>query len=196
MYVEFWALGISIVALIATLTKDFFIPLLFKPRLEIVIGNNDSFVRTALFGSGEKSRWMRFLIKNKSSFFGARAKRCYIKLLEMRDNNDNLILPFDQAPLPWAVYKDVEEFTSYRNDLSKGESHFIDLVYERNGFPYIIPASLNLPNSLLMKMKNQEVLTPGVYKFKIGIYGDNFKSFTRDIKLSFENVFGKLKYEE
>ena len=55
MQVEFWALGISIVALIATLTKDFFIPLFFRPRLEIIIDNTDSFVRTAHFESGEKS---------------------------------------------------------------------------------------------------------------------------------------------
>lgn len=196
MCVEFWALGISIVALIATLTKDFFIPLFFKPKLEIIIKNNDSFVRTAHFGSGEKSRWMRFLIKNKDSFFGARAKRCRIKLLKIRDSDDNLILPFDQAPLPWTVYKNVGGFPAYRNDLSKGESHFIDLVYEKENVSYIKPACLSLPNSLLIKMEKKEVLTPGIYKFKIGVYGDNFKSFTRTFKLSFETVFGKLKYEE
>ena len=161
MQVEFWALGISIVALIATLTKDFFIPLFFRPRLEIIIDNTDSFVRTAHFGNGKKSRWMRFLIRNKSSFFGARARGCYIKLLEIRDNNDNLVLPFDQAPLPWTVYQQVKEFPAYRNDLSKGESHLIDLVYEEENVPYIKPACLSLPNSLLIKMKNKADLTPG-----------------------------------
>ncbi|MBD3203512.1 hypothetical protein GF327_04410 [Candidatus Woesearchaeota archaeon] len=181
---EYYAFALSMFALFISMFKDFFLPLIFKPRLKIVMNNTESFVRTALSSEG-RSRYARILLKNQDSFFSKSAKQCYVKLLEIRDNENNVIQPFDQAPLNWTVYHNT------KNDLAKGESHFIDLVYEKEHINHLFfPTSV--PNSLMDNA--DELLGAGNYKLRIGVYGNNFNSFTKTIKIQKGDTFGNLVY--
>lgn len=183
---EIWAIIISIVALIIVIFKDFIYPFIFKPRLKVIIDNSEEYVRNATSKEWGLSRWARIKLKNKDGFFTRRAQNCYVKLLEIKNKNKETISPFDQAPLNWTVYKTV------KNDLSKGESHFIDLVYESTFNRALYPATITIPNMLLSGLQHK--LGPGKYYLKIGVYGDNFNSFEENIVVEFEKEFGKLKF--
>ena len=69
MVAEWWALGISILALIATLTKDFFVPFIFKPRLKVEGIDDGECVENACDNMNHPSTWVRLRLSNKKSFF-------------------------------------------------------------------------------------------------------------------------------
>jgi len=180
-----WALLISFIALIIAILKDFILPLIFKPNLVLKINNSELFVRDASSGR-ERSRWARIKIANKDGFFTRKAENCYLKLIEIRNSDNELIQPFNQSPLKWTVYQNA------KNDLSKGESHFIDLVYESTGHRVLYPATISVPIRLLEEAENK--LGPGTYSLKVGVYGDNFNSFTKTFNVELGKNFGHLKY--
>ncbi|MBI2148972.1 hypothetical protein HYU23_04785 [Candidatus Woesearchaeota archaeon] len=175
---------IAIVALVFTALKDFIIPYILKPRISMEAKNDEECIEDCGEESQIKSRWLRLKLINKSGFFSNKAKNCYVKLLGIYNSNHEKMHPFSQFPLPWVCYN------NYKNDLSKGETHLIDLVYEYgtkrrlyvNGKDYPIP----------VKLLNK--LIPGKYIFKVGVYGDNFNPKFYDFTVELGNQFGELKF--
>lgn len=218
MTAEWWALGISIIALLATLTKDFVIPWIFKPKLILEGKNDDECVDDALsetmesrifendiktkglqpedfnderFRLKQKSRWIRIRIINASGFFSRTATNCYIKLIEIRNSKNQPIRPFNAFPLMWVSY------ASAKNDLAKGEYHLLDLVFENEKERVLYPAvygHFGLPLKLLSR--KEEKLGPDVYTFKVGVYGDNFDPIFKEFKIELTKKFGELKFAE
>lgn len=187
MAAEWWALGISIIALLAALTKDFFIPSFFKPRLKLEGKDDGECVINNVVVPGGDARWIRLRLINKDSWRSRKAEKCYMKLLEIRDSKNKKIMPFDQTPLMWVTYDNT------KNDLSKGEYHLVDLVHEMKVNSY-----LNFKFDIQIKLlKEREIgnkLGPGNYIFKVGVYGDNFNSFSEEFKIKITNKFGELNF--
>src|SRR3989344_3008907 len=119
MVAEWWALGISILALIATLTKDFFVPFIFKPRLKVEGIDDGECVENACDNMNHPSTWVRLRLSNKKSFFSKPAENCYVKLLGIKNKNGEKIMPFSPTPLMWVTYD------NFNNDLAIGEYHLI-----------------------------------------------------------------------
>lgn len=220
--VAVWSLGISGFALAVALAKDFILPVIFKPRIEIEAVNDEECPDNALAHSLES------------------------KLIE-----DNLVsqgLPLEHAPIE--IKKTIEEhkkkqrwlrirvknkagffsrtavncfvkliaikntknqlvrplnafplmWTSYatsRANLAKGEYHLVDLVFETEDERVLHPAAwgkFGLPNALLER--KDEKLGLGVYTFKLGIYGDNFEPKIKEVKVELTNKFGELRFAE
>jgi len=215
MDVKWWALGVSILALLVTFLKDLIIPNIFKPRL-ILEGKNDeecvddavdkkyisggigrnlpqiginTKTKEPIYELKSKSRWLRLRLKNEKGFFSKTARNCYVKLIEIKNSNGVIIRPFNAFPLMWVSY------AVSKNNLAKGEYHLLDLVFEKESERVIYPAVHNqfgLPHLLLER--KEEKLGPNVYKFKLAVYGDNFDPIFKDIKIKLTKKFGELKF--
>jgi hypothetical protein len=218
--INLWSIGLSIIALLFTFTKDFFLPFVFKPKLVLEGENDDECVDDALgdtiksraiydalsikgFKENEypekvketltkykiKMRWLRLRIKNNGDFCSRTANNCYVKLIGIRNGKGQLIRPFNAFPLMWVSY------ATSKNNLSKGEYHLLDLAYEIEGERSLYPATwgpYGLPNALSERKK--EKLGPDIYTFIIGVYGDNFDPFQKEIKIELTQQFGELKF--
>ena len=220
MPVEWWALGVSIIALLISFSKDFIIPAIFKPRIILEGKNDEECVDDALMdtfasrniqqklesqgltaedfpnkfkslvsGHKKKSRWLRLRLKNGKGFFSRTAINCYVKLIEIRNSKNKCIRPFNAFPLMWVSY------ATPKSNLAKGEYHLLDLAFEKENERVIYPAThhhYGLPNALFER--RNEKLSPDVYTFKLGVYGDNFNPIVKDIKVELTQQFGELKF--
>lgn len=215
MAIGWWALIVSIIALLVAILKDFIIPNIFKPNLILEGKNDDECVDNALgkkqlkgkifsnlpqvgvdVQTGEpiyelksKSRWLRLRLINKKGFFSKTARNCYVKLIKVRNGRDIIIRPFNAFPLMWVSY------AVSKNNLAKGEYHLLDLAFETENERVIYPATHNqfgLPNLLLER--KEEKLGPDVYTFTLGVYGDNFDPQYINIKVELTKKFGELKF--
>ena len=184
------AVGIAILALLISILKDFILPLVFRPIIEIEWSNDiEECIEDAIGHPNVKSRWLHLRIINLYSFTSITPKNIYIKLLDIFDQKGKRINPFNSFLLPWVIYD------TNRNDLAKGESHLVDLVNEVDSFNRIEFKALNngkVFEPLPPKLKNSKKLGPGDYSLRIGIYGDNIKSRTEEIKIRLHQNFGKL----
>ena len=188
MAAEWWALGISLLALITTLTRDFFVPLLFKPRM-ILIGKDDGeCVENACDLIGHSSRWVRLKLINKNSFWSKPAKNCYVKLLSIHNSMGDAVKPFTPLPLPWVSYDD---FEGKKHDLSIGEYHLIDLVNEYEKLR-ILRFKISIPLELIKQ--SDKKLSKGEYTFRVGVYGDNFKPIFKNFKIRLTEKYGELNF--
>ena len=188
MSVEWWALGISIVALLTTLARDFFKPFIFKPRLKIEGLDDGECIQNASDNLNNLTRWIRLRLINQDSFFSRTAKNCYVKLLWVKNSRGLRISPFESLPLTWVSYDD---FSGGKYDLAIGEYHMIDLVHE---FPQrrFLRFKLEIPLELIKESESK--LSPGIYFFKIAVYGNNFKPIKRIFKIKLTNKFGELNF--
>lgn len=181
------AIIISGIAVLLTLFRDFILPSIFGPRLELEGRDDGECVTNAIVTPGGDSRWIRLRLINGDGWRSRKAKNCYLKLLEIKDNHGKKILPFDQAPLKWVTYDNT------KNNLSKGESHLIDLVHEFDIKSHrYLSFDFSLQISLLKEIDKK--LGPGKYVFKIGVYGDNFNSFEKSFGIRLTNNFGELNF--
>ena len=222
MVIERWAFGVSVIAILISISKEVIIPIFFKPKI-VLEGTNDdecpddatanthSFyileaklrsqgldpktyppnVKASLEKYKNKSRWLRLRIKNEGGFFSKTATNCYVKLIEIKNRKNQRIKPFNAFPLMWVSY------AISKNNLAKGEYHLLDLVYEIEDERVLYPAtygSFGLPNRLVER--KEEKLGPGVYIFKLGVYGDNFNPIFKEIKVELTQNFGELKFAE
>ncbi|MEK6915589.1 MAG: hypothetical protein AABW89_03560 [Nanoarchaeota archaeon] len=189
MSVELWALGISIIALIATLTRDFFIPIFFKPRLKIEGLDDGECIQNVSDNLNNLTRWVRIKLINKDSFFSRVAKDCYVKLLWVKNDNGSNINPFESLPLTWVSYDD---FSGGKYDLSVGEYHMIDLVHEFPQRRFLRFKLAGIPLELIKESESK--LSPGTYNLKIAVYGSNFKPIRKIFKIKLTNKFGELNF--
>lgn len=201
---ELISLFISFFALVLTLARDFIIPYFFKPKISLEGKNDEECIEDALSitqcppafngdcyspAIAEDMRWLRLRLKNEGGFFSKTAIKCYVKLVEIRDNQNKKIKPFNAFPLKWSQYP------TPKNNLSKGEYHLIDLAYERRSERTLYPAAYSnfeLPNLLLDK--KDELLGPGIYSFKVIVYGDNFEPVEKEFKVELSQRFGELRF--
>jgi len=218
--VALWSLIIAGTALLIALAKDFILPNIFKPRIEIEGKNDEECLDDALAhtmesklienrlveqgvpqeeaideikqvveNSKKKQRWLRIRIKNGGGFWSRTAINCYVKLIEIRNSKNQPIRPFNAFPLMWVLY------ATPKGNLSKGENHLLDLAFENENERVIYPAAwarFGLSNALIER--RNEKLTPDVYTFKLGIYGDNFEPKTKELKVELTNRFGELRF--
>ncbi len=185
-----WALILSLVAILLTLLKDFIIPAIFKPKISLLVNNDDcieniqkgpSFVGGKVFFGASPSRWLRLRITNAEGFWRRPARNCYVKLFWVYDDKGNRIIPFSPVLLKWSGFDEVKA------NLAPGDYHYVDLVHElqfrKLQIQRPVPAEFS------------EKLVPGEYTFKIGVFGDNFKPlYRRNIKVKFTDKFGQLKF--
>jgi hypothetical protein len=119
--------------------------------------------------------------------FSSTARKCYVKLIEIRDEHNQKIQPLDAFPLNWVHYTDVKV------DLAKGEEHFLTLAFEPENKRILVPFPPQyLPNELI----KSEKLGPSTYTFKLGVYGDNFDPLFKEFKIKLTSKFGELKFVE
>ncbi|MEK6917822.1 MAG: hypothetical protein AABW51_02640 [Nanoarchaeota archaeon] len=189
MSVEWWALGISIVALLGTLTKDFFIPIFFKPTLKIEGIDDGECIQDASDNLNNITRWIRLRLINKDGFFSRTAKDCYVKLLWVKNSNGTKITPFESLPLTWVSYDD---FSGGKYDLARGEYHMIDLVHEFPQRRFLRFKLAGIPLELIKESESK--LSPGIYSFGIAVYGGNFKPIRKIFKARITNKFGELNF--
>jgi len=169
---------ISLGALFIAALRDFILPLIFMPLLEIGV-NCDECKHDAISPDGQViSQWLRFRLVNKNDIRSVVAKNCYVKLIEIRDQNNKKIKPLNPVLLNWVGFKE------RKNNLSKGEYHMVDLIQWRIGLHHLYPANFEIPNELMRNIHNK--LGPGKYCFKLGVYGDNIQPMLRDIQIEFD----------
>lgn len=189
MSLELWALGISIVALLSTLTKDLFVPILFKPKLKIEAIDDGECIQNTSDQQNNLTRWIRLRLLNKNGFFSRTARDCLVKILWVKNKNGVKIMPFESLPLTWVNYDD---FSGGKYDLSIGEYHMIDLVHEFPQKRFLKFKLAGIPLELIKESENK--LSPGDYYFKIAIYGSNFKPILKILKIRLTNKFGELNF--
>ena len=186
----FFAIIISILAVLLTLVKDFFIPAIFKPKLKIEAKNDSECIET----DSKHSRYLRIKLINDKGFFSRKAEQCYVKLLGIKDKNNQCIYPFTPFPLKWSLYDDPNgniNVGSRTHDLQAGDYYFIDVVHEYNGKRYFL---IQGPLSQQLLDNAEEKLGPGEYRLEVGIYGSNFKPIFHEIKIELGEKFGELKF--
>jgi len=190
--IGFWAFIISVIAILITVTKDFFMPFLFKPRLFIEGYDDGECVQDANSNLNTQARWIRLRLTNGKNFwhrfFGRSAKNCYVKLLWIQNSEMKKVMPFESLPLTWVNYDD---FTGNRYNLGVGEDHMIDLVHE---YPNerILRFKISVPTDLLREARIK--LRPGKYTFKVAVYGDNFKPISKQFKIQLTDKFGEINF--
>ncbi|OIO22064.1 hypothetical protein COV61_03410 [Candidatus Micrarchaeota archaeon CG11_big_fil_rev_8_21_14_0_20_47_5] len=205
--IEIAAVIISVFALIISITKDFIMPAIFKPKLILNAENDEECVHEASWYPqkkvklketfefnpkfGKKQRWLRFRLNNRQGFFSRTAENCYVKMLEIRNSKNQPVQPFNM------IYLGLFSPAVWKNNLAKGEYQMINLVYEtqKERVLNLVPVGpLGLPLSLLER-KNEK-LCPDVYTLKIGVYGDNFEPTFKEFKVELTKKFGELKFVE
>lgn len=171
--VEILALIISVIAIIFTFLKDFFLPLIYKPKLEFKYEENPPTRRKNvninrnpdLFGT-----FLRFSVKN----IGRRpAFNCRCHILDIKKNHVKYG-DYEGFPLRWASRPEsvINQASGERLNISIGETEFIDLAVTTN------------ENNLIHFQKYHDVdigirenLEFGKYDILLIFSGDNFKPY-------------------
>jgi hypothetical protein len=189
MRLEYWTLIIAGIAILFTALKDFIIPLVFKPRLDLE-GKNQEFYIEESEEQHTKKRYLRLKVFNKNNFWSKSAKNCYVKLIEIKKDGE-LMHPFTPVPLKWSSYdEEIGLITTRKHDLAKGEFHFIDLCHEQESIKKRLHFQTPIPPKLGIK------LLSGIYTFKVGIYGDDFKPKIEIFRVMHKGNFGDLNFIE
>lgn len=180
-------IGLSAIAILLTMLRDFLIPFVFKPKILIEANNkecveetNEPYRLKSKVHSGH-ARWLHLKLINKKGFFSRSARNCYVKLFEIRNSQNERVSPFSPILLKWGTYE------NYKNDLAIGEYHLIDFVHE-SPFLRVIQIQGPIPKGL------REKLMPGKYTLKIGVFGDNFGPIFKAFKIELTDKFGELKF--
>ena len=100
------SLVLSIVAIVVTISKDFIMPAISRPFIEITWENDEECVREMPGGvvAGMNSKWIRLRIKNRKKYLRTTmAKGCYVKLIKIM-KEDHEISDFNPILLPWESF--------------------------------------------------------------------------------------------
>lgn len=183
------AIVISAIAVVLTLLKNFIIPLIFFPRV-VLEGKNDSdCIHNAPMAGGTRpsnSQWLRLRIKNEG-LFSTQVKNCYVKMLEITGPNGVKVSPFNPTPLFWVSYGTTSAI------LSKNEEHYVDFILQVQGQNYIAIPKVDVP-AALSNNYHSVFGQVGVYKFKVGVYGDNLNGKDFTFKVENTGTWNQLKF--
>ena len=184
--VEWWAIVISLFAVLIAIFKDFVKPWIFSPKIKLYGKNAEFYIEET--ENLTKHRYLRLKIINSDCNFSSTAKNCYVKLMWIKKDG-NVMSPFTPTILKWSLYdEETEPITTRKHDLAKGEPHFIDLCSETKTGKRILFFQAPIPSKLA------ERLGPGKYTFKIDVYGDNFTPKSLMFKIDYTKNFGELNF--
>jgi len=186
--VEWWAILISLLAVLIAIFKDFVKPLIFSPKIKLYCKNAEFYIEEV--ENLTKHRYLRLKIINSGGYFSSTTKNCYVKLMWIKKEG-NITSPFTPTILKWSLYdEETEPITTRKHDLAKGEPHFIDLCSESEKGKRILFFQAPIPPKLAEKLGS------GKYTFKIGVYGDNFTPKYWMFNVNYTKNFGELNFHE
>lgn len=174
MRLEYWTLLLAIIAIAFTALKDFILPRIFKPELNITYKQKEPYVRQTVITSGSNTRsygfFHRFKIKNVGK---VTAKNCRCQVYSVKDKKGKQ-LDLTGFPIRWASRPEsMIDFTkAERLNIGPGESEFVDLVnvdINQAGYFYFQPYHIPIGMNPQVKLDD--------YIIKIIISGDNFKPY-------------------
>lgn len=190
------AIVISIITIIFATLKDFILPYIFHPNLKLDWRNDEYCIQTTPLDTIETAtgkvvdtlnvRWLRLHITNKGRRATA-ATNCYVKLLEIKDPNNKIVIPFNPALLTWVQYE------TKTGHLAKNEDHYIDLVYEPENKRVLCLPKIQIPNSL-HKIYEKVFGKIGIYTLRVGVYADNANGKEYEVKVKLTKNFGELSF--
>ena len=165
-------ISLSIIAILFTAFKDFIIPYILKPKLEITYHKKEFYTRSPIILNGSvMSAFDRFKIKN-SGKETAKGCRCQIYSI-MNDKNKEMDL--QGFPLRWASRPDPagDFIKAERLNIGPGESEFVDLMHMRsdNTTKMFFSSYHNTPIGMADNIPVDDDI------IKIIISGDNFKPY-------------------
>jgi len=161
---------LSIIAILFTAFKDFIIPFILKPKLNISYDSKEPYKRSPIIINGSTiSAFDRFKIENVGK---ETAKGCRCQIYSIEDDKGKK-MDLQGFPLRWASRPDsAGDFTkAERLNISPGESEFVDLVYMRsdNTTKIFFNSYHNIPIGMPDNIPFES------YLIKCIISGDNFK---------------------
>jgi len=181
--IEYWALGISILAILITLLKDFFIPFFHKPKIVFKYKEDEPFRRDnvrVINVPGRLSSYLRFSVRNAGN---RPALNCRCQILEVEKDSAKFG-DYQGFPLKWAGRPEpiLDQSKAERLTIGIGETEFIDLAKTDNTDPYI-----HLQKYHSIDIGISDIIPPGEYIIKLIFSGDNFKSRKIKFRISKEN---------
>ena len=184
MRLEFWTLIMAGVAIFFVALKDFIIPLILKPNLEISYSPKEPYKRFPIMISPGSNfgAFDRFKVNNVGKEI---AKNCRCQIYSIKDK-DGKSIDLQGFPLMWASRPDSAEnfIQAERLNIGPGESEFVDLVHMRHHDTTQIFFSSyhNIP----IGMANSIPIGENI--IEIIVSGDNFKPYIVSFK-----IFEKLE---
>ena len=170
---------LSIIAIIFTAFKDFIIPYILKPNLEISYNSKKPYKRAPIMiDPSTIGAFDRFKIENIGKET-AKNCRCQIYLIK---NDKGKEIDLQGFPLKWASRPEpVADFTrAERLNIAPGESEFVDLVHMRSDDTTKIFFSSyhNIPIGMADNIPFDSYLIESI------ISGDNFNSYIVSFRIS------------
>ncbi len=170
---------LSIIAIIFTAFKDFILPYIFKPKLNITYNSQEPYKRAPIILSPGSvlSAFDRFKVEN----VGKRtAKNCRCQVYQVTDSKGK-DAGLQGFPLRWASRPDsgADFSKAERLNIGPGESEFVDLVYMRsdNTTKMFLSSYHNTPIGIGDSIPIDD------YIIKVIISGDNFKPYFASFKI-------------
>lgn len=171
---------ISVIALLFTGLKDFILPLIFKPKLEITYQKQAPYKKGPVIKSSGSlwENYDRFKIENIGK---ATAKNARCQIHDIK-NKEGKSFDLQGYHLKWVSRQEsAQDFSKVeRLNIAPGESEFVDLIYTRND---------NTTNFYFNKYPNiptgmNEDIPIDDYIIKAIITGDNFKPYFATFKIN------------
>ena len=164
---------LSIIAIIFTAFKDFILPCIFKPKLNITYDSKEPYKRAPIILSPGSvlSAFDRFKVEN----VGKRtAKNCRCQIYSI-ENSGKKKFDFHGFPMRWASRPEsmVDFSKAERLNIGPGESEFIDLAHMRtdNTTKIFFSSYHNIPIGMVDNIPFDS------YIIECIISGDNFKPY-------------------
>lgn len=149
------------------------IPIIVRPRI-VIEGINDS----ECVYTKDGFTAMRLKLTNKNSLFGKTGQNCYAKLIGIKKGEQKNIIS-EPILLSWI------SSSSYKNNLSVGETHLIDLASTQdNKITFLRKHQIKGDLKRVFPRIN---LDAGTYTLQVGIYGGNFKAIVKTFKIEVMN---------
>ena len=181
--IENWKISlpifISLIAILFTALKDFILPVIFKPKLNITYNSQEPYKRAPIILSPGSvlSAFDRFKVENVGK---KTAKNCRCQIYQVTDSKGKDV-DLQGFPLRWASRPDsgTDFSKAERLNIGPGESEFVDLVYMRSD---------NTTKTFLSSYHNTPIgmgdsIPIDDYIIKAIISGDNFKPYFASFKI-------------
>lgn len=199
---EYWILGLSIVATllsIISLSKSIIIPIIFRPHIEVIGGNEGEYLShfqkssTKTLGIIEDYYIYRLKVENKKCFSSITEPNIHSRMLTISKDNENLV-PFNPVLMRWASNSEFTERLSkdehsYVNLLTIVYSYVLDSNGKKKDVTYkFYPAHIGITELALAGGFPMSKLTEGLYLFRIGFHGDVLASLHYTVQVSFKDL--------
>lgn len=173
---------ISIISIILSLLA-FFYAYIRTAKVKIYYEDNSDFVVRS-----EEIVWMRIRAVCLNGLFDKPAKELRLKLLNVerlgKGGTWEKLSPINNFYLRYAIDTNSEQFV-FKDDLNKGESQLFNLATTKKGTSnneiLLCPGILNQGN--VAGWKPSEWFKAGNFRYTIGIYGSNVKSYEKEIEI-------------